>query len=226
LLEAIVKIKMALKRNMNQAEMIHFIDNELFPQIKKEIKNWIYPKKQTGGYFVVTRQIFCIADFLRAVYTGYSLSERKKDKKGRKIATSDKTIEFITKFFEPKKTYERDIVTKLYYMYRHGLVHLYQPKILKLSTRKRLSWFFYRGKRHIDKIKIGTDGGERVFKNINHLQVLFDKNNKNHSYLVISIDCLYGDFEEAISRYRNKLATTKYLQRNWRTAVNAMCKPR
>ena len=43
---------------MNQEEMISFIDNELFPQIKKEIKNWIYPKKQTGGYFAVTRQIF------------------------------------------------------------------------------------------------------------------------------------------------------------------------
>jgi len=217
---------MALKRNMNQEEMINFIDNELFPQIKKEIKNWIYPKKQTGGYFAVTRQIFCMVDFLGAVYTGYPLSERKKDKKGRKIATSDKAIKFIIEFFEPKEAYKKDVVTKLYYMYRHGLVHLYQPKILKLSTRKRLAWFFYRGKRHMDEIKIGTDRGERVFKNINHLQVLFDKNNRNYNYLVIIIDCLYKDFEEAIKRYKHKLANTKYLQRNWRTAVNAICKPR
>ena len=78
----------------------------------------------------------------------------------------------------------------------------------------------------MDEIKIGTDRGERTFKNINHLQVLFDKNNRNHNYLVISIDCLYKDFEEAIKRYRYKLANTKYLQRNWRTAVNAICKPR
>lgn len=218
---------MALKRNMNQGEMISFIDNELFPQIRKEIKNWIYPKKQTGGYFAVTRQIFCMVDFLGALYAGYPLSERKKDKKGNRIATSDKAIKFITHFFEPEEIYQEDVVTKLYSMYRHGLVHLYQPKILKLSTRKRLSWFFYRGKRHMDEIKISTDKGEVVFEDVDHLQILCaDKNDKRHNYLVISIDCLYKDFEEAIKRYRQKLANTKYLQRNWRTAVNAICKPR
>jgi len=217
---------MALKRNMSQEEMIAFIDNELFPQIQKEIKNWIYPKKQTGGYFAVTRQIFCMVDFLGAVYSGYPLKERKNDKNGRNIATSDKAIGFIVKFFEPKITYNRDIVTKLYKMYRHGLVHLYQPKILKLSTKKRLAWFFYRGKKHVDEIKIGTDKGERIFKNIDHLQVLFSESNKNYNYLVISIDCLYQDFEKAVKQYRDKLVSTKYLQRNWRTAINAICKPR
>ena len=217
---------MALKRNMSQEEMVAFIDNELFPQIQKEIKNWIYPRKQTGGYFAVTRQIFCVVDFLGAVYTGYPLSERKRDKEGKKIATSDKAIEFIIKFFMPREIYNKDVVTKLYCMYRHGLVHLYQPRILKLSTRKRLAWFFYRGKRHMDEIKIGTDKGGRVFKNINHLQILFSESDKNHNHLVISIDCLYKDFEEAVKRYRDKLVNTKYLQRNWRTAVNAICKPR
>lgn len=212
---------MAFKRNMNQEEMISFIDNELFPQIKKEIKNWIYPKKQTGGYFAVTRQIFCMVDFLGAVYAGYPLLEERNDKRGEKIATSKKAIKFITTFFEPEETYQQDIVTKLYKMYRHGLVHLYQPKILKLSSRKRLKWFFYRGGRHKEEIKMG----EIVFKDINHLQIYIDENNRKYSYLAISIDCLYKDFEEAIKRYRNKLANTKDLQRNWRTAVNAICKP-
>ena len=175
---------MALKRNMNQKEMVNFIDNELFPQIKKEIQNWVYPKKETGGYFVVTRQIFCMVDFLGAAYAGYPLLERKKDKKGNRIATSNKAIKFITKFFEPEETYQQDIVTKLYYMYRHGLVHLYQPRILKLSSKRRLVWFFYRGKRYMKEIKIDTDKGERFFKNVNHLQILcIDKNNFNYSNL-------------------------------------------
>jgi len=54
---------MAFKRNMQSSEIVDFINNELLPQIESEIKNWIYPNKLSGGYFVVTRQIFCIADF-------------------------------------------------------------------------------------------------------------------------------------------------------------------
>ena len=216
---------MALKRNMSQGDMVHFIDNELFPQAKKEIRNWIYPNKENGGYFVVTRQIFCMVDFLGALYAGYPLSERRVDTKGVKIATSDKAVNFIVDFFEPKETYQRSIVTQLYNMYRHGLVHLYQPKILKLSSKTRLAWFFYRGKRNMVQIKIDTDSGEKVFNNVTHLQIL-NSNNKNVRYLVISIDCLYEDFENAITRYRTKLIKTKYLQNNWRTAVNAICKPR
>lgn len=216
---------MALKRNMNQKEMIYFIDNELFPQVKKEIMNWIYPNKKTGGYFCVTRQMFCMIDFLGAIYAGYPFLERRLDTKGKKIATSDKAIKFIIDFFEPRETYQQSIVTKLYNMYRHGLVHLYQPKILKLNSRKRLAWFFYRGERHMKEIRIDTNNGERIFNNISHLQILSSNDNININYLVISINCLYKDFEDAITRYRAKLVTTKYLQRNWRTSVNAICKP-
>jgi hypothetical protein len=217
---------MGLERNMNESEILKFIDNELLPQVKKEVSHWIYPKKQTGGYFAVTRQIFCMIDFLGAAYSGYPLQERKLDKNGQKISTSLKAIKFITDFFEPKNIYNHKVVTKLYSMYRHGLVHLYQPRILKLNTRKRLVWFFYRGKRNVSSIKIGTDKGQKIFRNVTHLQILTDTDNKNYKYLVISINCLYEDFEDAIKKYRNKLVNTKYLQKNWRTTVNAILKPR
>jgi len=218
---------MALKKNMTNDEMVQFIDNELLPQVTIEIGNWIHPEKKQGGYFVVTRQVFCMVDFLGAVYKGYPLKERKEDKKKHlvRISKSHKAVEFITKFFEPKQTYQEDIVRKLYDMYRHGLVHLYQPKNIRLSTRRVLTWYFYRGKRHIDEIKVGTSKGPRVFKNVDHLDMLRDPMNKNIFYLVICIDALYEDFVRAVRLYREKLKNTKYLQTNWRTTVNAICKP-
>ena len=217
---------MAFKRNMNATEMVAFINNELLPQTKLEIGNWIKPRKRQGGYFVTVRQIFCMVDFLGAVFSGYHLAERKKDKKGQQIATSHKAIKFVTTFFSPKSEYSFNTVTKLYDMYRNGLVHLYQPKILKLNSNSRLQWFFYKGNRHKDKIKVDSDKGKITFRNINHLQIVSNDPNKKKFYLPVSIDCLYSDFEAAVQEYRDRLNKTKYLQRNWRTAVNAVCKPR
>ena len=173
---------MALKRNMTRDEIVNFLNNELIPQTKLEIGNWIRPRKKQGGYFVVARQILCMVDFLGAVYVGYPLSERVHDIDGRRIASSDKAIRFILKFFKPKTTYRNRVVSNLYEMYRHGLVHLYQPKILKISSKKRLLWFFYRGKRFDRKVEVGTDKGKLIFKNVHHLRILTnDSNRKKYS---------------------------------------------
>jgi hypothetical protein len=217
---------MSLKRNMTCDEMVNFINNELLPQAKLEIQTWIWPKKKPGGYFVVARQIFCMVDFLGATFSGYHIKERKADKDGMKIASSNKAKKFITTFFEPKQTYHSDVVDKLYDMYRNGLVHLYQPKILKLDNKSRLQWGLYRGDRHQDKLSFGSNKGNIVFYNVNHLQIIPNKPKERNYYLVICIDSLYEDFEKAIQKYRDKLATTKVLQRNWRTTINAIIKPR
>jgi hypothetical protein len=217
---------MALKRKMTRKEMVNFLDHELIPQTKQEIGNWIHPRKKQGGYFVVVRQIFCMVDFLGAVYNGYPLSERVTDRNGRHIATSNKAIKFILKFFKPKKTYQVGVVSKLYKMYRHGLVHLYQPRTLKLNGNKRLLWFFYRGKRFDKKITVGTDLGKIIFFNVKHLKIIINGPSKKRYYLPICVDSLYEDFENAVQSYRNKLENTKTLQVKWRTTVNAICKPR
>jgi len=210
---------------MTRDEMIGFIDDELLPQVKLEIQNWIKPKKRQGGYFITVRQILCMVDFLGAVYSGYPFSERKDDPKGRRIARPDKAIRFITTFFEPKQTYQKDTVTKLYDMYRHGLVHLYQPKFLKLTSKKVLKWFFYKGKRQRNRIIVDSDQGKKVFKNVYHLRIICGDPNKKTYHLPVCINALYEDFEKATLRYKDKLKNTKYLQRNWRTTVNAICKP-
>ncbi len=215
---------MALKRNMTRNEMVQFINNELIPQAKTEIQTWIWPEKKTGGYFVVSRQIMCMVDFFGAVYSGYPLNERKVDKDGQ-IANATKAKKFITKFFQPSTTYNTDIVDKLYSMYRNGLVHLYQPKVLKFGKKGKLQWGLYRGSRNQTAVTFGSDKGNVTFHNIQHLQIIPNKLNQIN-FLIICIDSLYEDFEKAILAYRDKLNNTKSLQRNWRTAVNAICKPR
>ena len=219
---------MALKRNMTGDEIISFIDNELLPQAKLEIGNWIHPRKRQGGYFVVTRQTLCMVDFLGAVYSGYTKTEKSRDKKdGReRIATTNKAKKFIEKFFKPKSTYHSVAIGYLYDIYRHGLVHLYQPRVLRYNSKKALQWFFYRGNKRLYKsMSIDTPQGKKIFKNVAYLQVLKNPNLR-HYYFPIGIDCLYEDFVSAVESYKDKLKDTKSLQRKWSTTVNTICKPR
>lgn len=219
---------MALKRKMTKDEMLEFINKELLPQVELEIGNWIHPRKRQGGYFVVTRQILCMVDFLGAVYSGYSKAEKDCDKRDgqERISKTNKAKKFIATFFKPRSVYHAAAVSHLYDIYRHGLVHLYQPRVLKYNSKKALQWFFYRGqKRFYKRMSIDTPQGKKVFNNVGYLQVLKNSNLKYY-YFPIGIDCLYEDFVNAVKLYRDKLSKTKSLQRRWRTTVNSICKPR
>lgn len=219
---------MALIKYMTVEQMISFIDNELLPQTNQEIENLIHPRRKKGGYFVVTRQILCMVDFLGAVYSGYPRPERIKDKKNNteKIATSKKAIKFINSFFKPRSIYKKDLVSNLYNMYRHGLVHLYQPRILTYKNSNTLEWFIYKGKRNYNSMHVNTNQGKILVKNVSHFNVIQISPQKNRYHLAICIDAFYEDFRQAILEYRDKLKNTKYLQKNWRTAVNALCTPK
>jgi len=218
---------MALTKKMTPTEMVSFIDKELLPQTQEEIQNLIHPKKKQGGYFVVTRQILCMTDFLGAVYSGYPRSERKRDEKEKKerISTTKKAKRFIAAFFKPKSTYRRDTVNKLYDMYRHGLVHLYQPRTLQYK-KGSLEWFVYKGKRYQAKMIVSTNKGEIIIKDVDHLKIIQFAPDKNRYHLAICIDALYDDFKQATIDYKNKLVQAKHLQSNWRATVDAICKPR
>jgi hypothetical protein len=211
---------MGLKADMSREEIIEFIDGDLLPQARTEIKNWIWPRKKTGGYFVVSRQILCMVDFLGAVYCGYNQEEQAKDVEGRKISVGGKARKFILDFFEPNFEYTSPIVDLFYDMYRNGLVHLYQPKILKYKGGT-LQWCIYKGKRNLNELILN----KVVFKNVSHMQIVPDEP-KETNYLLICIDSLYEDFEKALTTYRDQLSQSEKLQQNWRETVNAISQPR
>lgn len=211
---------MGLKVDMNSAQIVEFINSDLFHQARTEIKNWIWPTKKTGGYFVVSRQILCMVDFLGAVYCGYSPEEQAEDIEGRKISKGSKARKFILDFFKPSSEYTPPIVDFFYDMYRNGLVHLYQPKLLKFNGGT-LEWCIYRGKRHRSQLTLN----KVTFKNVSHMQIVPNEPEKTN-YLLICIDSLYEDFERALIGYRDRLSHSKKLQQNWRETVNAICQPR
>lgn len=103
-------------------------------------------------------------------------------------------------------------------MYRHGLVHLYQPKQLRLSDEKILQWLSYKGGRTGDiEIRKGW-----VIKNASHLSEISDT---GASFLPVSIRCLYNDLLTAVDLYLKKLKDSKELQDNWVSAANEIAEP-
>ena len=134
---------MALNKDMKLWDMKRFLHEELKEQILLEIAPILHVGIPQGGYFGVTRQILCLVEFLGTLYCGY---DKKRD--GKDIAQTWKAEKFIKEVMgkDFDKNYEAN-GELMYTMYRHGLVHLYQPKTLKLKDGTELRWMAYKGGR-------------------------------------------------------------------------------
>lgn len=185
---------MALKRNMTCGEMVEFLDDKLLPQANA-LRVLITPDKQPGAYSVVVRHLLCTVDFLGATCSGST----------SRCGTSRRAIRFITKYFKPEDVYSEEIAGKLYTIYRHGLVHMFQPKVLRLNG-DILEWKFDRVRTpdHLRIIPVGQ--GRR-------------------SSLMVSVKNLHEDFDKAVELYRDELKNSLPLQAKWRNVVDAICTP-
>lgn len=212
---------MALKDDMKLYEMEAFLSEEVKEQVMFEIAPILHLGYPPGGYFGVPRQILCMVDFLGALYSGFNPEKDYKDlkkKKGKKISSSKKALAFIHEIFgEIDENYKTN-GKYLYEMYRHGLVHLYQPKELELEDGKVLTWLPHKGGRVSD---IGTSDN-RVIQNATHLSILKDS---GRFFLPVSIKCLYSDLLSSIDLYLTKLKNSEDLQKKWVSAANEICKP-
>jgi len=207
---------MALHKNMKLWEMKQFLREELKEQILLEIAPILHVGISPGGYFGVTRQILCLVDFLGALYSGYNGEVDKKT--GRKLISKAKnTINFIQEFFGEIDPNYKTKGKYLYLMYRHGLVHLYQPKEIELKDGKKLSWLAYKGPRE------GASVHEVQF--VTHMGISQAPNDPNVKYLTLSITSLYYDLIAAIDLYIQKLENDKNLQEKWVSTANAISEP-
>ena len=207
---------MALHKDMKLCEMKQFLQEEVKEQILLEIAPILHIGISQGGYFGVTRQILCLVDFLGALYSGYNGEVDKKT--GRKvISKAEKAIKFIEDVFGDKDTNYKTNGKYLYLMYRHGLVHLYQPKELELKDGKKLSWLAYKGARE----------GATVLEvqNVRHMEISQNPHDPNIKYLTIWITSLYYDLITAMDLYTKKLENDKDSQNKWITTANAICEP-
>lgn len=218
---------MALQNNLELFQIKSFLEDEVKEQIFLEIAPILYIGQEVGGYFGVTRQILCFVDFLGALYCGYSEKEKKDDLKKHKrmwISKTEKVEKFIIEFLgnEIDSKY-REHGKVFYQMYRHGLVHLYQPKTIKQKDGRLLKWAIYKGGRESHPEQFGTQEGKFTIPNARHLDLVVDPRNKNEDLLTISITCLYKDLLTAVDKFYKKIEENKNGELNkWREAANAI----
>ncbi len=218
---------MALQNNMELFQIKSFLEDEVKEQVFLEIAPILYIGQPAGGYFGVTRQILCFVDFLGALYCGYDKKEKNEDLKKYKrmrISKSEKVEKFISEFFgseiDPKY---RENGKVFYQMYRHGLVHLYQPKTIKQKAGRILSWAIYKGGRESHPEAFDTQEGKFIIPNARHLDIVVDPRNQNCDLLTISITCLYKDLLTVIDRFYQKVNENKKNELGkWREATNAI----
>lgn len=213
---------MALDKNMSVAKIKSFLSEEVKEQIFLEVAPILYIGQEAGGYFGVTRQVLCYVDFLGATYCGFN---RRKD---RDISMSWKAEKFIHDILGLIDRRYKKNGNKLYEMYRHGLVHLYQPKsLIQVRRQKRkLSWLVYKGGRdwHDEEI----NDSRRKFKvKVRHMEIIIDPRNTKKDLLAISITCLYKDLLTAIDLYSKRIEQdkTKKLLNNWWNTTKGVLKP-
>jgi len=203
---------MALEKNMSLARMKSFLNEELKEQILLEVAPILHLGQAQGGYFGVTRHILCFIDFLGALYSGYRVENFKERED---IAMSKKAIKFITEIMGDIDTYYKLNGRLFYEMYRHGLVHLYQPKMFLQSNGKELHWLVYKGPREAALVK--------EVSGVRHIGIVASPSNQNVEYLPVSINCLYYDLIQAIDLYVSLLEKDKTLQQKFISAINVIC---
>ncbi len=213
---------MAIDKNMSLARMKSFLGEELKEQILLEIAPILHIGQDQGGYFGASRQILCFIDFLGTLYSGYDekLDKKFKNSKGkiREISTSDQSIKFIKEVMGEKiDPYYKLNGEVLYKMYRHGLVHLYQPKSFLQQDGRALFWLAYKGLRENATVRIG----QIEVSGIRHVGKISGPDDKSE-YLAISINSLYYDLIQAIDLYLVMLEQDKSLQAKLVSAANAI----
>lgn len=198
---------MALKKGMTITEIEDFLlKGDIKDAINFDIVPILHLKIEQGGYFGASRQILCMVDFLGALYCG-----NNKETRSTKSA-----VKFIKKIMgspeiDPKYNENGEI---LYEIYRHGLVHLYQPKKLILEDKRKVEWCVHKGGR-VDNINVKDNEQNKIFiQNARHMNIV--KHPKRDSYLlIISLDCLFEDLKKAINKYLELIKSNKKYRRNW-----------
>jgi|SRR3989344_187359 len=214
---------MALNKNMSVKQIKDFLQHELLMQLENDVKPIISVKLESG-FFGIPKQLMTFVDFLGALHRGITV---EKDKNGNNIKILNKTSKaklYIQKVLgEIDELYEQNGHT-MYEMYRHGLIHLYQPKDLRKGKR-RLSWISYKGPRNSAAITIKTDGGDFPHT-VSHLKIAPHPLAKDLDLLPISVNCLYEDVYSSVEVFLKKIEKYKKYQTRWRGAVNFLLRPK
>lgn len=212
-----------LKPDMSLEEIENYLLSDLKQSVIDDIGPVVQMWRGPGGYFAVPRLVLSYVDFLGSLYHGYN---GLRDSRGRRIiAKSSYAKTFLKEVFSKVDTLYRDCSDLLYEMYRHGTIHLYQPKEFFDSQNRRISWYTYKGPRQaMLELKINVGGQQRTLRiRGRHLTPLHVGN--QHWILPISINCLYEDLRDAIDKFVEMLRQNGSLVSKWNSTAQAILEP-
>lgn len=179
---------------------IEQIKEYLRGDIKKSIVNDVFPclnlDREESGHFAVPRLVLCYADFLGYLYTNVSLSKS--------------AVKFIRDCFGEINSDYKKYGGLLYFAYRHGTVHEYEPKTIEMSNGQIIKWII---------------GKERTFfweVDGNYYTHLKPKNSR----FPISIKCLYDDLLKSIEVFIHKIESNSDLVTNFNLALTEIRTPK
>jgi hypothetical protein len=210
---------------MNKQEIVDYLSMDLKPFIIEDITPCLQIGFKTrAGFFSVPKLVLTCVDYLGALYVGWN-NERKN---GRPVFTSG-----------PKaKAYLRDLFGQVYAeykthgdllweIYRHGTVHLNEPKVLQNGTRT-ISWQLFKGdykQRKVEGGGVPTAPGKFVRMDLTHLVPAEIVGLPGEWMLPVCTTCLYEDLVASIDQYVDLIQSNSAIEDSFRKTVNEMVKP-
>jgi hypothetical protein len=211
---------------MNKQEIIDYLTNDMKTLIEDDIKPCLLIHQPRGGYFSVPKLVLSCVDYLAALYCGWQTHEAIG---GRPNFTSTaKALRYLQEVFGQVFSEYRVRAELLWQVYRHGTVHLNEPKFLQ-NGAKTIWWQVFKGnfKQRMMLGAVPTGVGSSVQMVLSHLVPMEIPTLRNQWVFPICSTCLYEDLLDSLDIYAQKIDndSTSTLEAKFRSAVDEMVKP-
>jgi hypothetical protein len=162
-----------------------------------------------GAPHAIAREVFSYVDHLGHLFTGQS------DNVGERFKCY---VRHVLGLVDPNYARRAD---ELYEMYRNGLIHEFDPKVLANKSGESLAWLSYPGARREPKLQLEPGAFD-----VTHLTPLrLDETGKNY-HLPVSTVCLITDLLSSITMFIDGVVGTEETRvRAWNKAAKALNKP-
>ncbi len=179
----------------------------IFAKAKADLKSEIIPclnvNCNTGGFYSVPLIIFSFIEYLGILWKNPVEKYRNKRKSYYSKSQVEKAaIPYIKKYLGKVRPEYKKYSGLLYGLFRHSLVHHFQPNVIILNNKDKLSWGIIKNstKNHltISKEKFTAPNGYLI----------------NHFTLNINIDIFFQDLIKSVHEFENDALKYKSVRQN------------
>jgi hypothetical protein len=213
------------KAGMTKQEITDYLNIDMRKIITDDIGQCLLIGKPEGGYFSIPKLVLSCVDYLGALYEGWN-GERDSRTRRPIFTSSQKATHYIQNVLGQVFYEYRTRGALLWEIYRHGTVHLNQPKTLQYGA-ETIGWLIIKGgfEERTFIVQLPTTGGQKINKWIAHLVPDLYPNTTNEWFLPLSTTCLYEDLLKSLDVYIDMINKNPNLENNFRSAIDEMIKP-